>query len=284
VTPHDQLRRRSVGAPAARSLLLTVLGEYVLPRPAGVWQETLVGAMVALGYSPQAARQAVSRSTRGGWLAAERRGRRARMTLTPRTAELLRSGAERIYSFGEPWEWDGRWLIVVLRVPETSRAVRHQLRSRLAWTGLGSLGGGVWLTPHVEREDELAAAIAEEPAAEARSFVAESGSIGDPRQLVADAWDLDRVRRQYETFIEDFSSVRALSAEACFRRQTLLVHAWRRFPFLDPDLPAELLPGRWPRQAAHELFAARHERWGARAAGYLAELEGELETVEKRAA
>lgn len=283
-TADEQLRRRSVGAPAARSLLLTMLGEYVLPRPAGVWQETLVAAMTSLGYSRQAARQALSRSTRDGWLRTERRGRRARITLSPRTAELLRSGAGRIYSFGEPRHWDGRWLIVVLRVPEESRAVRHQLRSRLAWTGLGSLGGGVWLTPHVEREQELAAAIADEPAAEARSFVAEFGAIGQPRQLAADAWDLERVRRQYLAFIDDFSGVRALSAEACFRHQTLLVHAWRKFPFLDPDLPTELLASDWPRRQAHELFVDRHERWRSRAVDYLAALEGELEPATERAA
>lgn len=282
--PHEQLRRRSIGAPAARSLLLTVLGEYVLARPAGVWQETLVSAMVSLGYSPQAARQALSRSTRDGWLCTERRGRRARVTLSPRTAELLRTGAERIYSFGEPWRWDGRWLIVVLRVPEKSRAVRHQLRSRLAWTGLGSLGGGVWLTPHVEREQELADAIADEPAAEARSFVAEFGAIGSPEQLIADAWDLERVRRQYSTFIDDFNGVRALTPEACFRQQTLLVHAWRKFPFLDPDLPAELLGTAWPRARAHELFVSRHERWRVKALEYFASLEGELEFAEERAA
>jgi phenylacetic acid degradation operon negative regulatory protein len=284
VAPHEQLRRRSVGAPAARSLLLTVLGEYVLARPAGVWQETLVSAMVSLGYSPQAARQALSRSTRDGWLSTERRGRRARVTLSPRAAALLRTGAERIYSFGEPWQWDGRWLIVVLRVPEKSRAVRHQLRSRLAWTGLGSLGGGVWLTPHVESELELAAAIADEPAAEARSFVAEFGAIGSPEQLIADAWDLEGVRRQYLTFIEDFSGVRALTPEACFRQQTLLVHAWRKFPFLDPALPEELLGPGWPRGRAHELFVSRHERWRARALEYFASLEGELDYAEERAA
>ncbi|MFL5860029.1 MAG: PaaX family transcriptional regulator C-terminal domain-containing protein [Solirubrobacteraceae bacterium] len=280
----EQLRRRSVGAPAARSLLLTVLGEYVLPRPQGVWQETLVGALISLGYSHQAARQALARSTRDGWLVAERRGRRARMTLSGRTAELLRAGAERIYSFGRPWQWDGRWLIVVLRVPEESRAVRHQLRSRLAWTGLGSLGGGVWLTPHVEREQELAAAINDEPAADARSFVAELGRMGDPLQLVADAWALDVVRAQYEVFVEDFGRVRATSAKACFRQQTLLVHAWRRFPFLDPDLPAPLLPSGWPRQRAHDLFASRHERWRVQATEYFARLEGELDVGEERAA
>jgi phenylacetic acid degradation operon negative regulatory protein len=261
-----------------------VLGEYVLPRPQGVWQETLVAALVSLGYRQQAARQALARSTRDGWLIAERRGRRARMTLGAATAELLRTGAERIYSFGQPWQWDGRWLIVVLRVPEERRAVRHQLRSRLAWTGLGSLGGGVWLTPHTEREGELAAAIAQEPAAEARSFVAELGSMGDPQALIADAWDLDAVRLQYEAFIEDFARVRAPSAEACFRQQTLLVHAWRRFPFLDPDLPAALLPARWPRQRAHELFSSRHERWEERATAYFAQLEGDLRTMEERAA
>jgi phenylacetic acid degradation operon negative regulatory protein len=280
----EQLRRRSVGAPAARSLLLTVLGEYVQPRGKAVWQETLVGALLSLGYTEQAARQALARSTRHGWLTTERHGRRARLNLTPGTAQLLSTGAERIYTFGDPWRWDGRWLLVVLRVPEERRAVRHQLRSQLAWTGLGSLGGGLWITPHVERERELAAAIRDQPVAEARSFVAELGSIGAPARLVADAWDLDAVRGKYEAFIEDFSRVRAISPEACFRQQTLLVHAWRKFPFLDPDLPAEVLPPGWPRARAHELFAGRHERWRDKAMEYFAELEGELSTAEERAA
>lgn len=280
----QQLRRRSVGAPAARSLLLTVLGEYVLPRSGGVWQETLVAALTSLGYSQQAARQGLSRSTRDGWLSAQRRGRRARMTLGEPTAELLSAGAQRIYSFGQPWQWDGRWLVVVLRVPEESRAVRHQLRSRLAWAGLGSLGGGVWLTPHVEREAELAAAINDEPAAGAHSFVAEFGAIGDPEQLVADAWGLERVRGQYAAFIEDFRAVRAVTPEACFRQQTLLVHAWRRFPFLDPDLPASLLPSGWPRGRAHDLFVRCHDRWRARAVEYFEQLEHGLGTGEERAA
>jgi phenylacetic acid degradation operon negative regulatory protein len=280
----EQLRRRSVGAPAARSLLLTVLGEYVLPRSDGVWQETLVAALSTLGYSQQAARQALSRSTREGWLQTRRHGRRTRMTLTERTAGLLASGAERIYSFGEPWEWDGRWLLVVLRVPEERRDVRHQLRTRLAWAGLGSLGGGVWLTPHVEREEELAAAINGEPAAGASSFVAQSGSIGDPRQLVGAAWNLESVSEQYQAFVDDFARVRASTPEACFRQQTLLVHAWRKFPFLDPDVPVELLPARWPRERAHALFVDRHERWRTGAGAYFDELEAAVEVNGRQAA
>jgi len=269
----DLLRRRSVGAPAARSLLLTILGEYVLPRGEAVWQETLVGALVSVGYTQQAARQALARSVRDGWLETSRHGRRARVSLSEGTAGLLRTGAERIYSFGSPWRWDGRWLVFVLRVPEARREVRHQVRTRLAWAGLGSMGGGVWLTPHVEREAELRDAIREAPAAEATSFVAELGTIGSPTAVAAAAWDLDQVREHYRAFIEDFAAIRPSSGEASFRMQTLLVHAWRKFPFLDPDLPAELLPAGWPRRRAYELFTGRHGRWQPAARSYFESLE-----------
>lgn len=269
----DQLRRRSVGAPAARSLLLTILGEYVLPRGEPVWQETLVGALVSVGHSSQAARQALARSVRGGWLETSRVGRRARVSLSPRAAALLETGASRIYSFGEPRVWDGRWLVLVLRVPEERREIRHLLRTRLAWAGLGSMGAGVWLTPHVEREAELEAAIREAPAALATSFVASLGMLGRASDVAATAWDLDAVRRHYEAFISDFGSVRPGTGEAFFRMQTLLVHAWRKFPFLDPDLPAEVLPSGWPRRRAYELFTSRHSAWSGAARTWFEELE-----------
>ncbi len=270
---NDQLRRRSLGAPAARSILLTVLGEYVLPRGDAVWQETLVTALGALDYSEHAARQALARSVREGWLESERHGRRARVRLSSGTAELLRSGAERIYGFGEPWQWNGDWLMLVLRVPEARREVRHQLRTQLAWAGLGSLGGGVWLTPHVEREAELGELLRAEPDADVVSFRGHIGNLGEPRRVAEAAWDLAAVIEAYQRFIARFSRVRPGSPAAVFRGQTELVHEWRRFPFLDPDLPAELLARDWPRRRAHDLFLERHERWAAAARAYFESLE-----------
>jgi phenylacetic acid degradation operon negative regulatory protein len=252
---NEQVRRRS-----ARSMLLTVLGEYVLPGEDGVWQETLVGALNVLDYKPQAARQALARSVTGGWLRTERHGRRARVHLTGEAREMLSTGAERIYSFGKPWEWDGRWLLVVVRVPEERRDVRHLIRSRLAWAGFGSLGNGLWITPHADREAEVRR---EEPAAELLSFRAEFGSIGEPAKVVADAWDLDDVAARYREFIARFEGLRAPTPRAAFRAQTELVHAWRKFPFLDPDLPPETLPAGWPRTRAQRVFAERHAEWAA---------------------
>jgi phenylacetic acid degradation operon negative regulatory protein len=268
-----QLRRRSVGAPAARSVLLTVLGEYVLPLSDGVWQETLASALETIGHTNSAARQALVRSVKAGWLEAERHGRRSRVRLSAGTADILRTGAERIYSFGDPWEWDGRWLLVVLRVPEERREVRHQIRTQLAWSGFGALGGGLWLSPHVEREPLLRELSTNGSGAELASFRAEIGMLADADELIAEAWDLEAVSDRYRAFIDDLARLRPRSPEATFRAQTLLVHAWRRFPFLDPDLPADVLPAGWPRERAHELFEDRHARWHEAAQSYFRSLE-----------
>jgi phenylacetic acid degradation operon negative regulatory protein len=271
---NDQLRRRSVGAPAARSVLLTVLGEYVLPGPDGAWQETLIGALGTLGYKTQAARQALARSVTAGWLRTERHGRRSRVHLTEESVEMLRTGTERIYGFGEPQEWDGRWLLVAVRVPEERREVRHQVRTRLAWAGFGSLGGGLWITAHVERESELADLAEAADVAELLSFRAELGSIGDPARLISEAWDLAAVAERYDDFLARFGPLRPKTPEVVFQAQTLLVHEWRKFPFLDPDLPERMLPARWPRSRAHELFLERHALWHQPAQDYFRSLEG----------
>jgi phenylacetic acid degradation operon negative regulatory protein len=270
---NDQLRRRSVGAPAARSALLTLLGEYVLPAPDGVWQETLVAALGAMGYKTHAARQALARSVTAGWLRTVRHGRRARMYLNEETAEMLSTGAARIYSFGGPWEWDGRWLLVVLRVPERERAVRHQVRTRLAWAGFGSLGGGLWITPHTEREQELLGLSASGSAAELLSFRAEPGMLGEPDRVISDAWDLAALGDAYREFIVRFRRSRPSTPAGVFVTQTLLVHAWRKFPFIDPGLPQSKLPPRWPGKRAYELFQQRHSQWHATAQDYFRSLE-----------
>ena len=279
---NDQLGRRWVGAPAARSALLTVLGEYVLPTSGSAWQETLISALGRLDYTPQAGRQALSRSIADGWLRAERHGRRSRVLLTPGTSAMLSSGAERIYNFGRPWDWDGHWLLVVLRVPEQSRHVRHRIRSQLAWAGFGSLGGGVYVSPHVEREAELSALADDNSAAGVQSFHARFGEVGRLEDVVGNAWDLDAVAETYHQFIDRFERLRPKTPEAVFQAQTHLVHAWRKFPFLDPDLPETMLPRGWPRYKAVQVFEAKHEAWHGTARDYFMSLDSVTEPARTR--
>ncbi|MEW2397296.1 PaaX family transcriptional regulator C-terminal domain-containing protein [Streptomyces sp. NPDC046862] len=256
-------RRREVGDVSARSLLMTMLGEYVLPEGVPVWTSALVDALAVFGVEEKSARQALARTAAEGWLVSERVGRRVRWVLTPPGRRLLTEGAQRIYDFGSgDREWDGTWLVVLVSVPEATRDLRHKVRTRLTWAGFGSPEPGVWITPHVDREAEALGVLKELGLADgAMSFTAAYGAVGSETAMVARAWDLSEVEERYEAFIDEFTGLRPADADAALHAQTMLVHEWRRFPFLDPRLPAKLLPANWSGAKAAGLFHGRHAEW-----------------------
>ena len=253
-------RRHAAGAPSARGLLFTLLGEFVLTTDGTAWTSAVLAAFRRLGIEEKATRQALMRTAAAGWLEPEKLGRRTRWRLTASAWRMLSDGAERIYSFTGPAEhWDGRWLLIYARVPESDRRARHVVRSRLSWAGFGSLGAGLWISPHPDRGTEAVEVLrAAGLEGDAHVFEATRSGLGDVRVMVAAAWDLAAVEDQYEQFIEEF---RDPAPGDVLARQVELVHAWRRFPSVDPALPRELLPARWSGLEAARLFADRHQRW-----------------------
>jgi phenylacetic acid degradation operon negative regulatory protein len=249
-------RRHAAGAVSARGLLFTVLGEFVLPTGGSAWTSAFIETFSRLGVEEKAIRQALARTAADGWIRPSRHGRRTRWRLTPDGDRLLTEGTERIYAFaGSQRTWDGSWLLVLARVPENDRAARHLLRTRLSWAGLGSPAPGVWITTHTERRDEVEQALRQAGVAGAHIFAAEHRGGGELSALVAQAWDLAAIEQRYEDFLAEFASA---SARDPLIRLIELVHAWRRFPSIDPGLPAQLLPGGWSGAKAAELFASRH--------------------------
>ncbi|MGN6332971.1 MAG: PaaX family transcriptional regulator [Motilibacteraceae bacterium] len=260
-------RRRETGAVSARSLLLTMLGEFALPRREPVWTGTFVAALAEVGVEEKAARQALARTAAEGLLLPDRVGRRTRWDLSPAALSLLERGAERIYGFmRQQRKWDGRWLVLAVTVPESQRQLRHRLRTRLTWAGLGSPAPGLWVVPDASREDEVQA-ITKELGIDTSvmSWVGPSAGIGDPQDVVAAAWRLEEVEQAYQELVIAFAPRRPDTTSETFAAQVELVQAWRRFPFLDPALPAELLDHDWPGPSAAALFHRCHDRWHRRA-------------------
>jgi len=255
-------RRHAAGAVSARGLLFTVLGEFVLPAGGSAWTSAFIATFARLDIEEKAIRQALARTAADGWIRPQRYGRRTRWRLTPAGDRLLTDGTKRIYAFaGSQPAWDGSWLLVLARVPEGDRAARQQLRTRLSWAGLGSPAPGVWLTTHTDRRDEVEQVVRQAGVADGQVFAAKHLG-GDLPALVTQAWDLPAIERQYEEFLAEF----ALSSAADpLIRVIELVHAWRRFPAIDPGLPGPLLPDRWSGASAARLFAARHADWSAAA-------------------
>lgn len=262
-TPTVVSRRREVGSASARSLLLTVLGEFVHPRHSTVWTATLVQSLQLLGVEEKSARQALTRTANEGLLISTRHGRRVQWELTTAGADLLEEGTRRIYGFmRERRPWDGRWLILTVPIPESQRQLRHRLRTRLTWLGLGSPTSGLWVSPDATK-DRLVHEVIRDLGLESQAF-AWTGSatgLGDEQRLLTDAWDLASVEDRYLRFIADFESRDADSPSDAFIAQVGVVQEWRRFPFLDPDLPRELLDHDWPGPRAAAAFHDRHGRW-----------------------
>jgi phenylacetic acid degradation operon negative regulatory protein len=256
-------RRREVGTASARSLLLTVLGEFVYPRGEPVWTVTLVEAMAALGIEEKAARQALTRTAGEGLLTSARHGRRVLWDLTPQGRTLLDEGTRRIYGFmRERRPWDGRWLVLTLAIPETQRRLRHRLRTRLTWLGLGSPTSGLWVSPDAGKHQAVHAVIRELGLqGQAFAWIGPASGIGDENRLLGEAWDLDAVEDRYLAFLKEFETRTAQTPGEAFAAQVAMVQEWRRFPFLDPDLPAELLDHDWPGPRAAAAFHDRHARW-----------------------
>jgi phenylacetic acid degradation operon negative regulatory protein len=274
-------RRHAAGSDSAGGLLFTVLGEFVLPGGGAAWTSTFIDVLARLGVEEKASRQALMRSASKGWLRSSRVGRRTRWALTADGERLLTEGASRIYSFaGHALSWDGRWLLVLTRIPETDRAARHLLRTRLSWAGFGSPAPGVWLSAHTERLAEAEHALRQASVLdEAPIFVVEHRGGADMAGMARRAWDLEAIEASYRSFMALYAA-REVDDPLAF--QVDLVHAWRRFPWLDPTLPRKLLPADWSGGRAARVFRELHDRLAAGANAEWSRLDGTGELAPAR--
>ncbi|MFP5309509.1 MAG: 1,2-phenylacetyl-CoA epoxidase subunit PaaA [Actinomycetes bacterium] len=249
--------------PSARSLLLTVLGDLVLPSGGRAWLGALGSAMEALDVPPATTRQALRRLVAQDLVATEKHGRLAAYHLSATGRRRLEEAAERIY-LRRPLVWDGRWRMLTYSFPEEHRASRDALRRELAWLGYGSLGTGTFVCPWDlgTRLDEVLAK--HQVVGQVETFTSEHD--GDDAALAGRAYDLSELRAAHAEFLATWTPVRDATPldgpdrDTALRRRLELVHAWRKFLFLDPGLPPELLPSDWLGDAAGALFLDLYAR------------------------
>jgi phenylacetic acid degradation operon negative regulatory protein len=250
-----------------RSLLFTLFGDYVYPQRGEIRLAALVAIGEVLGMSETAVRSAVARLARERWLQADRRGRGSFYRLSAAGRSLIEEGTRRIYrSNGRAW--DRRWCLLTYSIPETKRALRDRMRKQLAWLGFGQLSSATYLCAR-DRSDDVERLLGRVGAASfARTFLAKSAGETKDAMLVSECWNLRAIERVYRRFIRSYEKryIRdktlqrrgKLTDADAFVARFLLTHAFRRFPFIDPDLPAVLLPKRWAGKQARRLFDAYH--------------------------
>jgi phenylacetic acid degradation operon negative regulatory protein len=246
-------------AAVPRSLLMTFFGAFL--RRVGGWIAVadLVALMGDLALDEQAVRSAMSRLKRREVVAPERRGGAAGYRLTAHGTAILEAGDARIY--GRAGTGAAEWLLVVFSIPESRRALRHRLRTRLQWLGLGTVAAGVWIAP-APVEPEVRRVVAELGLSEHVELF-RGAHLGDAR-AVASWWDLDALAAEYRAYVAAWEPVLADGERSgpgdAFAAHVRQLDAWRRIPFHDPGLPASALPADWPGGHAWEVFRALDRR------------------------
>ncbi|MBX6388477.1 MAG: hypothetical protein IRZ08_05660 [Frankia sp.] len=250
----------ALAAGSARSLLVTILGELVWPTGRTVWTSTLVHLLCGLGVEERTARQAIARGAASGWLIPTRCGREVRWTLGERLARVFETGAPRVFSLSDPFTgWDGTWLAVVVTIPASHRSTRRPLYAGLTWAGLGNPAPGLWLTPHVERVDEVAALIDDlDLHAHCVSLVGSLERIGlGERDVVERGWDLTALAEHYEQVLAAIDRLDPAPGEETVYAFLRMISEWQELPRTDPQLPEALLPDWIGRRVARRIEALR---------------------------
>ena len=236
----------------ARSALFDLYGDHLTSGDNWAPIAGIVRLLGPVDIAPPAVRTAVSRMVREGWLEpSERQGQRG-YAASARALARLGEARARIYRTRDP-HWDGQWHVVVVQ-HATDRAGRARVKAALRYLGYARLAPDTWVAPRMSAD--LADSLAAEKL-DSKQFFSRYASEGNA--LAAEHWDLEGLAAAYRQFIGTTRELVAqlspdLTPEGGFAVRTPLVHEWRKFLFLDPDLPAEVLPADWPGHEAAVLF------------------------------
>lgn len=246
-----------------RSMIFTLFGDYIRHYGGEIWIGSLIRLLEEFGHNSQAVRAAISRMQKQGWVQAKKEGNKSYYFLTSRGQKRLEEAATRIFKLKND-TWDHQWRMFFYHIPEKKRNLRDELRQELVWNGFGSLTHSCWISPN-PLEEQVQDMIERYDVHEyVDFFVANYKSPRESQSLVERCWDLNNINEKYQAFIDDYSKRYVVDRNKiekgettdgyCFVERTKLIHEYRKFLFIDPGLPEELLPEYWMGDHAAALF------------------------------
>jgi phenylacetic acid degradation operon negative regulatory protein len=260
-----------------QSMVITLYGDYIRHASGSIQIGVLVQLLGYFGVSNQAIRSTISRMKRNGLLQVERNGARRLYSMTTSGAKMIEAGAARIFQFPSyQGAWDGHWHLITYSIPESAREARDRLRQELAWMGFGMLTNALWIAPHNHQPEIQTLADTLGICSNIEIFTARHDGFSTPQSIVAHCWDLPSINARYAAFVKKYKPMydehcrllalgKDIELSECFVRRVNLIHEFRRFPYLDPELPAELLPADWRGAQAANLFRQYHDLLAAKA-------------------
>ena len=247
-----------------KRLVFSSFGFYGRHRGAlpGVW---FIRCFGEFGITAPTVWQTLYRMERAGEVEARRAARDKLYWPTTIAWASLDAGAAKLAPCAEREPWDGTWTIVLLRSSGARPAPLDRARSLLRTEGFVALQPGVFVHPRRRVARIVEAAERTELAGNVTVFRAalEFPEVG---RLVKHAWSLDRLRRQYEAFIQRYQRAPAArTPKAAFLHRLYVTLDYLDVAWADPELPPQLLTDAWPGHKARALVAKLNGRFTAAA-------------------
>jgi phenylacetic acid degradation operon negative regulatory protein len=154
------------------------------------------------------------------------------------------------------------------------------LCNRLHWLGFGALHQTTWISPRDLRSDVERVVDALNISPYVELFSAEHRGFSCDEEIVARCWNLTQLNNYYADFITrygpTFEAYRARliagsgpQPQECFVQRFMLVHEYRSSPYVDPNLPLELLPADWQGERAAQLVQQYRDQLAEEAESYV---------------
>ena len=244
-------------------MIFTLYGDYIRHYGNEIWIGSLIKLLKEFGHNEQSVRAAISRMYKQGWVDSKKEGNKSYYFLTPRGIDRMDEAAKRIFKLN-PEKWDGKWRMLIYSIPEEKRSIRDELRKELIWSGFGSIANSSFISPNDLTKQVYMLIEKYEIKEYVHYFIADYSGPRENQILLKECWDLHDINEHYKNFIDYYGekyqedkekiAQRQMSQADCFVERTKLVHEYRKFLFIDPGLPEELLPEKWLGSTAANLF------------------------------
>ncbi|KHF38216.1 PaaX family transcriptional regulator C-terminal domain-containing protein [Halalkalibacter okhensis] len=230
---------------------------FLLTRKKTIEGRDLIRTFEALNYTPQSIRNVLTRLKKQSYIVSFERGFYS-LTLNGLAAYNLSLNKDNFYYK----QWDRKWYLVFMEIPETLRKKRDTFRNRLVGLGFGHLYKSVYVYPWnltdkvlelidlLELEDHVTITVSQEFLL---NKISPEGSPGPNRASAI--WNLEEINQYYldkQLWLEKYKSeFNQLINDpdrdilSVFTHYLSLMEVKDDLLEKDPMLPPEFLPGSW---------------------------------------
>jgi len=252
------LSRRPV---KAKSLIMTIFGDVVVPRGGRIWLSSLVSLASEFGLGEPLIRTSALRLANEDWLQRNQIGKYSFYSMSERYSATDAALQSQIYNTAESLRRNG-WTILRTFGDRLDRSESYVLRKTLGRFGFGQIAPQVYIHPSLAEQavNHIITSSSRNGMAGVAFLNAEQDQdVNRMQELARLAWDFSDLRKGYEGFIETFGAVPGLLArgaaapDVAFQLRTLIVHDFRRLALRDPRLPTDMYGQHWPGEEAYQL-------------------------------